>query len=257
MADSSGNLTILGCSPSWQNAGEACSSYLVDVPGTRLLIDCGNGAFGRLREHCDYLTIDAIAVTHTHGDHILDLLPFAYALLYSPRALRGESRRPLLLLPPGAGERVRAIFDLIDRAELLDLAYDVHEYDPTSVRAVGALELDFAPVPHFVPTHAIGVRTATGGRLVFGADHRPCQRIVDFARDADVLLLEATLTAPEEGVRGHITSVEAAEIARDAGVKQLVLTHMSDELPRDQLVAQAAAVHANTTRATPGATYRF
>ncbi len=257
MADASGNLTVLGCSPSWQNVGEACSAYLVDGPGTRLLVDCGNGAFAKLREHCDYLSIDAIAITHTHGDHMLDLLPFAYALLYSPRALKGESRRPRLLLPPGATERMRAIFDLIDRAELLDHAYDVEEYTPDAPVEVGSLTVDFAPVPHFVPTHAVRVRTEAGGTLVFGADHRPNQRIIDFATGADVLVIEATLLAPEEGVRGHITSVEAAEIARAAGVGQLVLTHMSDELPRDQLVAQAAAIYPDTVRAVPGATYAF
>ena len=257
VADDRGNLTVLGCSPSWQNAGEACSAYLVDQGGTRLLIDCGNGAFGELRQHCDYLSIDAIVVSHTHGDHVLDLLPFAYALLYSPRALRGESRRPKLYLPPGATDRLRAIFDLIDRAELLDLAYDVSEYDPATTTQVGELTLSFTPVPHFVPTHAIGVQTPAGGRLVFGADHRPAQRIIDFARGADVLILEATLMSPEDGVRGHITSVEAAEIAREAGAGQLVLTHMSDELPREQLVAQAVAIHPATALAVPGATYSF
>ena len=228
MADDRGNLTVLGASPSWQNAGEACSAYLVDVPGTRLLIDCGNGAFSELRKHCDYLSVDAIAITHTHGDHMLDLLPMAYALLYSPRALRGESRRPKLFLPPGAADRMRAIFDLIDRAELLDLAYDAVEYDPAESLALPGLELTFAPVPHFVPTHAIGVQADSGGRLVFGADHRPSQRIIDFARGADLLMLEATLMFPEGGVRGHITSVEAAEIAVQAEIDQLVLTHMSD-----------------------------
>ncbi|MDQ8044692.1 MAG: MBL fold metallo-hydrolase [Solirubrobacteraceae bacterium] len=257
MADARGNLTVLGASPSWQNAGEACSSYLVDVPGTRLMIDCGNGAFAELRKRYDYLSVDAIAITHTHGDHMLDLLPMAYALLYSPRALRGESRRPKLLLPPGATERMRAIFDLIDRAELLDLAYDAVEYDPAEPTHLPGLTLEFAPVPHFVPTHAIGVRTEAGGRLVFGADHRPSQRIIDFAHGADLLMLEATLVEPEGGTRGHITSVEAAEIAVQAQVDRLVLTHMSDELPREQLVAQAQAVHAATSLARPGATYAF
>lgn len=257
VADARGNLTVLGCSPSWQNVDEACSAYLVDVPGTRLLVDCGNGAFAKLREHVDYLTVDAIAITHTHGDHMLDLLPFAYALLYSPRALKGESRRPRLLLPPGATDRMRQIFDLIDRAELLDLAYDVEEYAADVPVQIGSLTVDFTPVPHFVPTHAVRVKTESGGSLVFGADHRPNQRIIDFATGADVLMIEATLLSPEEGVRGHITSVEAAEIAKAADVGQLVLTHMSDELPREQLVAQAAGIFPSTTLAVPGAVYTF
>ncbi|MBO9534928.1 MAG: MBL fold metallo-hydrolase [Solirubrobacteraceae bacterium] len=257
MTDQRANLTVLGCSPSWQNTGEACSSYLVEAAGTRLLIDCGNGAFAQLREHSDYATIDAIAITHTHGDHVLDLLPFAYALLYSPRALRGELNRPLLLLPPTAHERMRSIFALIDRAELLDDAYEVREYEPAEPIQVGSLVLEFAEVPHFVPVHAVSVRTSEGGRFVFGADHRPCDEIVDFARGADLLMLEATLMQPETGIRGHMTSEEAAEIAQSAGVTRLVLTHMSDELPREELLAQAKAVHANTVLAAAADEYRF
>ena len=248
---------MLGCSPAWQNAGGACSSYLVDAGATRLLIDCGNGAFGALRAHCDYASVDAVAITHTHGDHVLDLLPFCYALLYSPRAHRGELRRPRLLLPPGAYERLCAIFDLIDRAELIDLAFEVETYDAADPTTVGDLTLTFAEVPHFVPTHAIGVAAAGGGRMVFGADSRPCQEIVDFARDASVLVLEATLPEPEAGVRGHLTSSEAAQIARDAGASALVLTHLTDELPRDELLAAAQAIHPTVSLAVPQAVHPF
>lgn len=257
MTDQLAHLTVLGCSPSWQNTGDACSSYLVDAPGTRLLIDCGNGAFARLREVTDYASIDAIAITHTHGDHILDLLPFAYALLYSPRALSEGLRRPTLLLPPGGGDRLRQIFGLIDRAALLDDAFAVVEYEAADPVQVGSLVLEFTEVPHFITTHAVSVRTQAGGRFVFGADHRPCGEILDFARGADLLMLEATLLQPESGVRGHMTSVEAATTARDAGAARLVLTHLSDELPRDELLARAIEVHPDTVLAEPGAVYRF
>ncbi|MFT4035482.1 MAG: MBL fold metallo-hydrolase [Patulibacter sp.] len=257
MADQRAHLTVLGCSPSWQNVGEACSAYLVEGPGTQLLIDCGNGAFAQLRACADYAAIDAIAITHTHGDHMLDLLPFAYALLYSPRALAEGLRKPLLLLPPTAHERLRQIFGLIDRPELLDDAYDVQEYEAASPIEVGSLVLEFAEVPHFVPTHAVSVRTPVGGRFVFGADHCPCDEIVEFARGADLLLLEATLLMPERGQRGHMTAAEAAAVAVAAGVDRLVLTHMSDELPRERLLAEAVALHATTQLAHPGATYAF
>jgi ribonuclease BN (tRNA processing enzyme) len=257
VTDQRANLTVLGCSPSWQNVGEACSAYLIDAPDTRVLVDCGNGAFSRLREHTDYATIDAIAITHTHGDHMLDLLPFAYALLYSPRALEYGLRKPTLLLPPGAQERIRTIFGLIDRAELLDDAYNVVEYAAAEPVTVGSLVLEFTAVPHFVPTHALSVRTQAGGRFVFGADHRPCEEIVEFARGADLLMLEATLLVPETSVRGHMTSAEAAQIAQRAGIDRLILTHMSDELPRDELLAAAQAIHASTVLAQPGAIYAF
>lgn len=257
MPEQLASLTILGCSPAWQDAGGACSSYLVESGDTHVLLDCGNGAFARLRELRDYASIDAIVISHTHGDHVLDLLPFAYALLYSPRALAGKLRRPRLLLPPGAADRLREIFDLIDRAELLDLAFRVEHYDAGSEVTIGPLALRFAAVPHFVPTHAISVTTSAGGRLVYGADHKPCAAIVDFAKGADLALLEATISVPEEGVRGHMTATEAAEAAAAAGVERLLLTHIPDELPREHLVGLAQRVFARSQLAVSGDVHRF
>ena len=69
-------ITVLGKSPSWQDAGGACSGYLVADGDTRLLLDCGNGVFAKLREHLQYTDIDAVLVSHLHADHILDLIPY-------------------------------------------------------------------------------------------------------------------------------------------------------------------------------------
>lgn len=251
------SLTVLGCSPAWENSGCACSSYLVETDQERVLLDCGNGGFARLRATVDFGAVDAIVISHTHGDHMLDLLPFAYALLYSPRALETPLQRPRLLLPPGAADTVRQIFDLIDRAELLDQAYAVETYDPASAATVGSLTLTFAPVPHFIETYAIGVQTAAGGRLVYGADHRPCEEIVEFARGADVALIEATLQHPEPQVRGHMTAGEAGEVGAAAGVGALHLVHVPDELIGAAGLAEARRAYAAATFAAPGDVYRF
>ena len=78
-------ITVLGKSPSWQDADGACSGYLVEEDGTRLLLDCGNGVFSKLRRFRDYIDVDAVVISHLHADHFLDLVPFAYALTYAPR----------------------------------------------------------------------------------------------------------------------------------------------------------------------------
>ena len=76
----------------WQDAGGACSSYLIEHDRTRVLLDCGNGAFARLREVSDYLEVPAVVISHLHADHILDLVPFSYALLHGPhRGPRGQA----------------------------------------------------------------------------------------------------------------------------------------------------------------------
>lgn len=58
-------ITVLGKSPSWQDAGGACSGYLVEEAGTFLLLDCGNGVFSKLRRYRDYVAVDAIVISHT------------------------------------------------------------------------------------------------------------------------------------------------------------------------------------------------
>src|SRR6266480_4965322 len=78
-------ITVLGKSPSWQDAGGACSGYLIEDGGTTVLLDCGNGVFSKLRQHLDYTELDAVLVSHLHADHFLDLIPYAYALTYAPR----------------------------------------------------------------------------------------------------------------------------------------------------------------------------
>src|SRR5947199_3434554 len=78
-------LTVLGKSPSWQDAGGACSGYLLEEDGVAVLIDCGNGVFSKLRRYRDYTMVDAVLISHLHADHFLDLVPYSYALTYSPR----------------------------------------------------------------------------------------------------------------------------------------------------------------------------
>ncbi|MDQ3608154.1 MAG: MBL fold metallo-hydrolase, partial [Actinomycetota bacterium] len=79
-------VTVLGKSPSWPDTGGACSGYLVEEGATALLLDCGNGVFAKLRERLPYARVDAVVISHLHGDHFLDLVPFSYALTYGPGA---------------------------------------------------------------------------------------------------------------------------------------------------------------------------
>ena len=56
-------LTVLGKSPSWQDAGGACSGYLLQAGETTVLLDCGNGIFGKLRQFVDYVDVDAVVLS--------------------------------------------------------------------------------------------------------------------------------------------------------------------------------------------------
>jgi ribonuclease BN (tRNA processing enzyme) len=244
-------LTVLGKSPAWQDAGGACSGYLITEGETALVLDCGNGAFAKLREHHDYVDVEAVCISHMHADHFLDLFPFAYALLLAPRQQPvpvaghpGTDRpaRPLLIVPPGGQQTVRTIAGNWGDEGLVEAAFELSEYDTASQLEIGSLRLRFASVPHYILTHAVEIESSvTGGRLVFSSDCSPNDELVVFARGADLMLIEATLPRPERtGVRGHLTPAEAGEHARRAGAKQVVLTHISDELDPDWAAEQGA-----------------
>ena len=239
-------LTVLGASPAVPNPGRACSSYLIESEGHRLVLDLGTGAFANLRCHVSYAAVSAVAISHMHADHFIDLVPNRYALKY------GEERRaqPLpLLLPPNGERLLRAMVSAFehegDAGDFLDESFAVRTYDPASSQRFGNLEVRFALTRHYIPAYAM--RVSDGHRvLVFSADTAPTPEIAAFAGGADVLLCEATLEpgAVEQGQRGHSTPAEAGAMAREAGVSRLILTHYPQHVAGEAILADAARAFA-------------
>jgi len=235
-------ITVLGKSPSWQDVDGACSGYLVEEDATAIVLDCGNGVFGKLRRYRDYCSVDAVVISHLHADHFLDLVPFAYALTYGPGQHRVDGpAHPELHAPRGARETFRRVVGAWGNEDLIEAAFDLREYDPDAVVEFASLRVRFQAVPHYLATHAVEVAAGNGGgRFTFGADCRPSEELVEFARGTDLLIAEATLPRPEpDGVRGHLTPAEAGDHARRAGARRLVITHISDELDQDWAREQA------------------
>src|SRR4029450_957280 len=139
-------VTVLGKSPSWQDAGGACSGYLVEEGGDALLLDCGNGVFAKLREHRAYVDVGAVAISHLHADHFLDLVPYSYALTYAPRQQpvpvdrwpgTDSPARPELHAPPGAQETFRRVVGCWGNHDLIEKAFALREYDPAGSVEIG------------------------------------------------------------------------------------------------------------------------
>ena len=258
-------ITVLGKSPSWQDCSGACSGYLVTHEDHTLLLDCGNGVFAKLRQSVDYVDIASVLITHMHADHFLDLVPFAYALRYAPRQQpvpvagwpgTDHPARPRLYLPAGGSEVLRRVVGCWGPPDLIDGAFSITEYETEDELEIGPLHARFCEVPHYVRTRAVDF-TAGGARFTFGADCSPNAELVTIARDTDLLLIEATLPRPErDGVRGHLTAHEAGEHGRAAGARRLVLTHYSDELDPELILAQASESYGRPAElAVAGASY--
>lgn len=213
-------LTVVGCAGSFPGPESPCSAYLVEADGFRLLIDFGTGSLGTLQRYTDPYRIDAILLSHLHGDHCFDACSYVVARRYSPAG-------PFPGIP---------VYGPAQTADRLSMAYDGGEEPLTDVYkfvtlrpgvgSVGPFELTVDRVNH--PVETFGMRLEHGGKaLAYSADTAPCDELVKLATGADLFLCEAsyveTRTNPPDL---HLTGREAGQhaIAADAG--RLLLTHL-------------------------------
>jgi ribonuclease BN (tRNA processing enzyme) len=213
-------LTVIGCSGSHPGPDAACSAYLVEHQGFRLLIDLGNGALGELQKHLDPRDIDAIFLSHLHGDHWLDLVPLAHVRRHHPDGLVPP---PIPLITPLAERpRIAGAFGRPQR----DLG-DVFVFQDPEDGELGPFAVNVMRTRHPVETHAI--RLAAAGRtLVYTADTGPFSELVQFAHGADVLLAEAGFVdGGDNPPDTHLTATDAGELAKRADAVRLVVTHVA------------------------------
>jgi ribonuclease BN (tRNA processing enzyme) len=225
-------LTVLGSCGAYPEASQACSGYLVEHDGFRLLVDLGYAVVPRLFELITAADVDTVFITHGHPDHCADLNPLLRARVLSEAAL---PPLPVYALP-GALDAVLAL----DRPGMLADGYVLHELNPGGSLDIGPFGVRTRLLPHSRPN--AGVRLAAGGHaLAYTGDTGPDDGVVDLARGADLLLAEASFAdqVPEDLRRtlssAHLQGRQAAE----AGAGRLLLTHL---LPgTDPAAARAAA----------------
>jgi ribonuclease BN (tRNA processing enzyme) len=248
-------LTIVGCSGSFPGPDTPASCYLVEAPYEgrtfRLLLDLGSGALGALQRHVDLDEIDAIALSHLHPDHCIDLCGYYVVRKYHP-----TGPRPQLPVygPDGTRERMARAYDL-PPGHGMDEQFDFVTYPEASFN-LGPFTLDVARVDHPVPAYAVRV-THEGRTLVYSGDTGRCSGLEDLAKGCDVLLCEASFMADETNPPGlHLTGREAAETAEVSGVGRLLLTHIPPWHDRAAVLAEAAPYFDGPVQlVNPDATY--
>jgi ribonuclease Z len=255
------------------SARRGLPALLLRAGGDRVLFDCGEGTQQQLLRSVGLPELDAIFFTHFHLDHWLGVLgmiktfdlrarelplalygpPGLGALIDGMRPVIGRTGYPLRVAELEPHEEVRfgghlvAAFPVEHRVTAYGYAFVEDDrpgrFDPDAARALGVPEgPDFGrlqrgeTVGGVRPEQVVGP-TRPGRRIVISGDTRPCQTTEVYAHGADVLVHEATFLEDERArarTTAHSTAIEAAEIARDAGVRLLALTHLSTRyFPRD------------------------
>lgn len=247
-------LTALGVWGGYPYKDAGTTAYLLTSnSGFNLMIDAGSRAVTELEHEVSPLCIDAVIVSHYHQDHIADL---------------GVLRQYRQLWPKTDPDWDSAILKIYghneDTHEFQNLTLDgVSEgiaYDVNGVQKIGPFDITFTKTVHPIICYAMRItERKTGQTLVFTGDTGWFNGLVDFSKDADMLLADVYFFSDKSNMPNHLSSLEAGRIAREAKVKQLVLTHLPQFGDLEQLCQEAAdeAQGVPTDLATPHKTWDF
>lgn len=232
-------LTVLGSGASFPGSGHACSGYLLEADGTRVMLECGNGSVANAAGVTDVTTLDGVVVSHMHADHFADLYALQAALRYAPQGPVGSVP---LHLPAGLFDMIGCLLTERGRAELGE-AYRPHVLRDGVPVIIGPMTLVPRAVEHDGPTFAFSVE-AGGARLGYTADARYGEALRGAVAGCDVLLCECTLPTAYAGRAPHITPGDAGRLATESGARLLVLTHLWPTADHEQLLADARGAFA-------------
>jgi ribonuclease BN (tRNA processing enzyme) len=212
-------LTVLGGAGAWPPAGGACSGYLVDHGGFRLLVDPGYATLPRLLEIVPDADIDAVLVSHRHPDHVADLNPLLRA-----RVMGGGS---LPALPTYALPDALTAVLALDRMEAVTAACDIREFDAGEAFSIGPFAIQSRRLPHPAPNSGFRI-TVDGRTLTYTGDAAPSDDLVELADSTDLLLAEATYVdvVPADTTGSLNSAAEVGRQAERASVGRLLLTHL-------------------------------
>ena len=216
----------MGCSGSYAAPDTSCTGYLVQTADKNVLLDCGPGVLANLQCHLPLERLDAVVLTHCHADHWIELPILRTVCTW----FIGRSQLPVF----GTSETRDMNRAVCGGSDPEAFAWQV--IDATSTVDIGDQRWKFSRTDH--PVETLAVRVESGGRsFAFSSDTGPGWVAGNFLDDVDLLICEASYTREREpeGIQ-HLSARQAGELARDARVGQLVLTH---QLPGADVDAHA------------------
>lgn len=235
---------VLGSCGAWPEPGRACSGFVLEHDGFRIVLDLGYGTLPRLLAHLGSVVgdgIDAVVVTHAHPDHMLDLHG-----LFRARWFGRPSAPPVPLFSP---EQIVTHLEGLEEDDD-DAVRSVFDWQalPAEPLRVGPFTLSSRSLPHYVLN--AGLRLESPGLTVaYTGDTGPDAALTELGRDADLFVVEASdrhqqtdVPPSPSGPPMHLSARQAGAAARDAGAHRLMLTHFWPGNDRERSRTDAAEV---------------
>ena len=255
------SVTMLGTASAVPFSDRNPSAQALSVHGRLYLLDCGEGTQQRIRqEHLSFVKIQAVFISHTHGDHIFGL----YGLL-STMSLYHRTEPLQIVGPEGLG----AILDFF-KAEFGDgLSYElqftpVSAESPQEVYSDDYIRVQAFPLRHGVPCFGYRIEEVVGLQrnpwkprsYAYCSDTAPFPELATWVAGVDLLYHEATYTsqyADKAKQYLHSTTLDAASCALRAGAGRLIVGHYSSRVKDISVFeAESRTIFADTTAANDG-----
>lgn len=228
-------LTVLGSNGPYPGPGGACSGYLLEEKGIKLLIDCGNGVLSNLQKFVAIGEIDAVILSHLHSDHMSDMMVLQYAI--DVGRSRGMAVKTLdVWAPPEPAQ---------DFARLgSGNAFNLKPITPDTVIVMGDMEITFKQMKHPVLCYGLSI-TNGKKKFVYSGDTARMPGLEGFFNSADVLLLDAGLLSRDKTDNApHMTAAECGMAAANANAGRLLLTHLWPGYDIGEIEAEARKYYA-------------
>ena len=213
-------ITVLGMWGGFPKPGEATSGYLIQSETTSVLLDCGSGVLSQLLLRFPVNELDAIVLSHYHADHCCDIGVMQYARLVH-QAMQGLCQ-PLPIYGFDNGIDFQRLTYHRESSITQGMSYQ-------NQQAFQIGDLSFLPFRTLHAVECYGFRIQGPGKTIcYTADGGFCPDQIIAAKDVDLLLSEANFS--HEGLSlalgNHMTGTQVGQLAQEANVKQLVLTHL-------------------------------
>src|SRR6266540_1535336 len=219
---------FVGSGDAFGSGGRLQACISVRSATGHVLLDCGaSSLIGMRRLGLAPASIDAVLVSHLHGDHFGGI-PF---LILDQQFARRE--RPLTLAgPPGLRERVTEAMEVLfprssqvqGRFELYWI--ELHERAPATV---GTLEVSAYEVAHASGAPSYGLRVACDKKVIaYSGDTEWTDSLIDLSSEADLFICEAYTF--EKPIKYHLSYVTLAHHRAQLSCRRLVLTHIGPDM---------------------------
>jgi ribonuclease BN (tRNA processing enzyme) len=222
-------VTFVGSGDAFGAGGRFQTCFLVDAPGTRYAIDFGASSLIALNKlGIEHNSIDAILLTHIHGDHCGGV-PF----MLMDAMLGAKRERPLTIAGPRETKAMLADMSeaLFPGMHAMTPKFPLHYVEMETMRPNRVLDLTVTPYPalHTGETNPTSLRVEAGGKVVaYTGDSDWTKHMPALAKDADLFITECYFY--RKPIRFHMNYPVLKEHWEEFGAKRIILTHMSKEM---------------------------